>query len=130
MNKVVNIILGVVLIGASINGCSTYQFPGVHRITIQQGNVVTQTMIDKLKPGMTKSQVHYVLGTTVIDDALNKDRWDYIYTIQIPGNLTIQKKLQIYFVEGRLSHFDGDYVPTSAAKKEAVDSEAEEESEA
>ncbi|MBL4682789.1 MAG: outer membrane protein assembly factor BamE [Pseudomonadales bacterium] len=125
MNKVFNIILGVVLIGVSINGCSTYQFPGVHRITIQQGNVVTQTMIDKLKPGMTKSQVHYVLGTTVIADALNNDRWDYIYTIQVPGNLGIQKKLQIYFVEGRLSHFDGDYVPTDAAKKETEEPEEE-----
>lgn len=130
MNKVVNLVLGVALIGASITGCSTYRFPGVHRITIQQGNVVTQTMIDKLKPGMTKSQVHYVLGTTVIDDSLNADRWDYIYTIQVPGTLEIQKKLQIFFVEGRLSHFEGDYVPTDATEKDSEeDPESEGESE-
>ena len=88
------------------------RFPGVHRITVQQGNVITQIMIDKLKPGMTKSQVRYVLGTTVIDDPLNQNRWDYIYTIQIPGTPEIQKKLQLHFVDGRLSHFDGDYSPT------------------
>ena len=107
-----------------INACSTYTFPGVHRITVQQGNVVTQVMIDKLKPGMTKSQVHYVLGTTVIDDALNQDRWDYIYTIQIPGTAVIQKKLQIHFVDGRLSHFDGDYVPTGSGD-DAEEAESE-----
>lgn len=123
MNKVVNLILGVVLIGASISGCSTYRFPGVHRITIQQGNVVTQAMIDKLKPGMTKSQVHYVLGATVIKDALNTSRWDYIYTIQVPGSLDVNKKLQLYFVDGRLSHFDGDYLPTGAAETESEEEE-------
>ena len=112
MNKVLTLISIPILVGVLISGCSTYRFPGVHRITIQQGNVVTQTMIDKLKPGMTKSQVHYVLGTTVIKDPLNSTRWDYIYTIQIPGNDEIQKKLQIHFVDGRLSHFDGDFEPT------------------
>jgi len=129
MNKVVNLILGVILIGVTVSGCTSYRFPGVHRITVQQGNVVTQAMIDKLKPGMTKSQVHYVLGTTVIDDSLNTNRWDYIYTIQVPGTLEIQKKLQLYFVEGRLSHFDGDYLPTGAESEEA-ENEAGEENEA
>jgi len=118
MNKVVALISILVLVG----GCSTYRFPGVHRITVQQGNVVTQTMIDKLKPGMTKSQVHYILGTTVIKDPFNSTRWDYIYTIQIPGTIEIQKKLQIHFVDGRLSHFDGDYVPTDI---ETTDEDAE-----
>jgi len=121
MNKVLALISIPILIGILISGCSTYRFPGVHRITIQQGNVVTQTMIDKLKPGMTKSQVHYVLGTTVIKDPLNSTRWDYIYTIQIPGNDEIQKKLQIHFVDGRLSHFVGDYGPTESGQTEETE---------
>ena len=93
-------------------GCSTFRFPGVHRINIQQGNVITQTMIDKLKPGMTRSQVRFVLGNPVLDDSLNRDRWDYIYTISIAGNTPLQKVLQIFFVEERLSHFEGDFIPT------------------
>ncbi|MFT4796960.1 MAG: outer membrane protein assembly factor BamE [Candidatus Azotimanducaceae bacterium] len=99
---------------ALLPGCSTYEFPGVHRITIQQGNVVTQTMIDKLKPGMTKRQVQFVLGNPVIDDQLDKDRWDYIYTIDIPGLTRHQQNLQVYFIDERLSYFEGDYAPSDA----------------
>ena len=42
-------------------GCSLPQFPSVHKVDIQQGNIVDQEMIDKLRPGMTKSQVRFVL---------------------------------------------------------------------
>ncbi len=69
-------------------------------------------MIDKLKPGMTKSQVRFVLGNPVVDDSLDHQRWDYVYTIQIAGGEIIRKVLSVYFVEDRLSHFEGDFVPT------------------
>jgi len=97
---------------AFISACSTTQFPGVHRITVQQGNVITQSMIDKLKPGMTKSQVRYVLGNPIVDDSLNQARWDYVYSIQVPGLQLVQTKLQIFFIDERLSYFEGDYAPT------------------
>lgn len=101
------------LIIALLSACSSFKFPGVHRIRVQQGNVITQAMIDKLKPGMTKSQVRFVLGNAIVDDSLNLNRWDYIYTMQIPGFDLIQTKLKLYFVDERLSYFEGDYVPTN-----------------
>ncbi|MBO6658073.1 MAG: outer membrane protein assembly factor BamE [Pseudomonadales bacterium] len=101
-----------VLILVFIAGCSSFRFPGVHRITIQQGNVITQQMIDKLKPGMTRSQVRFVLGNAVIDDQLDEDRWDYVYSISIAGGTPIKKVLSVYFLEDRLSYFVGDFVPT------------------
>ena len=104
-------------LAASLTACFGLRFPGVHRITIQQGNVITQQMIDKLQPGMTKSQVRFVLGTAVMDDPLNQDRWDYIYTIQIAGGNTLRKVLSVYFVEDQLSHFVGNFVPTEAYKE-------------
>jgi len=97
---------------AALTACSTFSFPGVHRITIQQGNVVTQQMIDRLKPEMTKSQVNFVLGNPVIDDPLEADRWDYVYSIQLPNGNVIRKMLTLYFVNKRLSHFMGDFIPT------------------
>ncbi len=105
-------ILTVLILATALAACSTFRFPGVHRITIQQGNVITQQMIDKLRPGMTKSQVRFVLGNAVVDDALDAYRWDYIYTIQIAGGNRIRKVLSVYFVEDRLSYFVGDFVPT------------------
>jgi outer membrane protein assembly factor BamE len=95
-----------------ISACSSFNFPGVHRITIQQGNVITQTMVDKLKPGMTKSQVRFVLGNAIVDDSLDRERWDYIYTIQLGGMPPVSKYMSLVFVDDRLSHFEGDYLPT------------------
>lgn len=97
---------------AAVVACSSLRFPGVHRITIQQGNVITQQMIDKLRPGMTRRQVRFVLGNPVIDDSLDRDRWDYVYTIQIADNPRFQRLLSVYFVEERLSHFEGGYLPS------------------
>ena len=102
----------ILLLVVALTACSTFRFPGVHRITIQQGNVVTQQMIDRLKPGMTKSQVTFVLGNAVIDDPLEADRWDYMYSIQLPNGNVIRKILSVFFVDERLSHFMGDFIPT------------------
>lgn len=105
------IILILTLVLAT-SACSTFRFPGVHRITIQQGNVISQSMIDKLKPGMTKSQVRFVLGNPVLDDPLNADQWDYVYTISLSGGEPIQRTLVLHFLDERLSHYEGNFAPT------------------
>ena len=60
-----------------LSGCLS-----VYKVEIQQGNVVTQEMIDKLKPGMTPSQVRFVMGTPLIVDPFHQDRWDYYYYLR------------------------------------------------
>jgi len=103
------LVLAMILL---VSGCSTFRFPGVHRITVQQGNVISQAMIDKLRPGMTKSQVRFILGNPVVDDPLDQDRWDYIYTIQVAGGEVIKRLLLLNFREERLSYFEGDFLPS------------------
>lgn len=63
-------ILGAVLLAGCI---------GVYKADIQQGNVVTPDMVEKLKPGMTRSQVRFVLGTPLVTDTFHPDRWDYVF---------------------------------------------------
>ena len=111
--QLTSIVILLILCGL-VASCSSFGFPGVYRFNIQQGNVISQTMIDKLKPGMSKSQVRFVLGNAVIDDSLNQNRWDYINTVQIGGGEVIIRSLHLYFVEERLSHFDGDFLPSEA----------------
>jgi outer membrane protein assembly factor BamE len=103
----------VFLIVVLVSACSSFEFPGVHKITIQQGNVITQTMVDQLRPGMTKNQVGYVLGNAIVDDSLDIDRWDYVYTQQIGGQKPLLRYMSLFFVDEKLSHFEGDYVPSS-----------------
>lgn len=73
--------------------------------------MVTQSMIDKLKPGMTKSQVRFVMGNPIVQDPLDDSRWTYFYSIKIGARPVIQRELQLYFVDSRLSYFEGDFAP-------------------
>jgi len=86
--------------------------PRVHKITIQQGNVITQQMVDRLKPGMTRSQVAFVMGEPVARNTFNNNRWDYIYTVLVPGVFQEEKRMSLYFENDVLAYFTGDYAPT------------------
>lgn len=92
-----------------LSGCSKDKIPGVYRIDIQQGNEVTQEMLSKLEPGMTKSQATFVMGMPLLIDTFHPNRWDYIYSYQ-PGNGDReQRRITLYFDdEERLSHLEGD----------------------
>src|SRR3546814_20220346 len=63
----------------ALAGCS---FPGVYKVDIQQGNVVTQDMIDQLRPGLTRQQVRFILGNPLITDTFHANRWDYLYGLK------------------------------------------------
>ena len=95
-----------------LSACSSLEFPGVYKLTIQQGNIVSQEMVDRLKPGMTRSQVQFVLGNPVLADSFERDRWNYVYTIDIPGQTIIERELIIVFEDDRLLRFEGDYTPS------------------
>ena len=123
------------LLATGTTACSSIdlpelRFPGVYRATIQQGNVVTQEMIDRLRPGMTRRQVRFVLGEPVLANAFRADRWDYLYTIQIGARERQQQRHTVYFDEDALTYFEGDFVPTAvkkareAAEAAAVEAEA------
>ena len=61
---------------------------------------------------MTRSQVRFVLGNPILDDNLNRNRWDYIYTIQIPGGETKREILILHFLENKLSFFETNLRPS------------------
>lgn len=107
--------LGLLLLSVLVaTGCSQFQFPGVYRLAIQQGNIITQEMVDQLKPGMTPRQVNYILGTPLINDSFQQNRWDYLYTLRDPDGDTTTERLTVYFENGQLSHFTGDFKPSGA----------------
>lgn len=89
-----------------------------YKIDIQQGNVVTQEMVAKLKPGMTKAQVRFIMGTPLITDAFHANRWDYVYRFQKAGKLTEERKLALFFDQELLQRVEGDVVAASPATEE------------
>lgn len=87
--------------------------PGVtpYKIDVQQGNYVTQDMVAKLKPGMTRAQVRFALGTPLVIDPFRDDRWDYIYVYRKRGEVVEQRHMSVIFKGDQLVRIDGDVVP-------------------
>ena len=81
---------------------------GPHKIDIQQGNVISEDMLQKLQPGMTRSQVRFVLGTPLLVDPFRSDRWDYIYSLNKKGDRIEQRQLKVYFKDDRMVRYEGD----------------------
>ncbi len=79
----------------------------VHKIDIQQGNVITQEMFEKLKIGMDKMRVEMTLGTPLIVDPFHRDRWDYVYIYEA-GNTDEHQSahLTVYFENDQLTKID------------------------
>ena len=88
------------------------RIPGVtpYRMEIQQGNFVTQDMVSQLKPGMSKEQVRFILGTPMVNDIFHPDRWDYVFWRETSKGTREQRKLTVLFDKGQLARLDGDVV--------------------
>jgi outer membrane protein assembly factor BamE len=95
------------------------RIPGVtpYRMEIQQGNFVSQEMVALLKPGMTKEQVRFVLGTPLVTDIFHPDRWDYVYWREATNGSREQRKLTVVFDNGQLARLDGDVVSSGGKTK-------------
>jgi len=107
---------------ASVAGCkswSTDDLPGVtpYRMEIQQGNFVSQDMLSKLKRGMTREQVRFVLGTPLVADMFHADRWDYVFYREIPRKPREARRVSVFFENDRLVRVEGDVVPEGEAAK-------------
>jgi outer membrane protein assembly factor BamE len=97
-------------------GCAsiTHYFPGFltpYRPDVQQGNVITSDMVEQLRPGMTKDQVRFMLGTPLLADVFHQDRWDYLYYLDPRIGERQHRNLVIFFKDNRLDHFDSDPMP-------------------
>ncbi len=109
--KAILVLLCLLMDGCGFGGIRL-GFPGVYRIDIPQGNVITQEMVDKLQPGMTKRQVRFVMGTPLIIDTFNQERWDYLHSMDVKGSPRTQENLSLFFDKDALVRISGDYAPS------------------
>ena len=92
-------IIGFVLI---LTSCS------IHKIDIQQGNVIEIDKVDQLTLGMTTKQVRFLLGNPAIHDPFHRDRWDYVYLFQSgrKGSPAEHQHLVLYFQDDKLARIE------------------------
>ncbi len=84
-----------------------------YKLDIPQGNVISQEMLAKLKPGMTPSQVRFVLGTPLVVDPFHKERWDYVYSLVTGGKQREHRHATVIFENDKLKTVEGDVAPGS-----------------
>jgi outer membrane protein assembly factor BamE len=89
-----------------------------YKIDIQQGNAISQDMLGKLKPGMTQSQVRFVLGTPLLVDPFHTNRWDYVYRLQKGGKVLEHRRVTVVFENEKLKAIEGDVVAAPESKPE------------
>lgn len=131
------LVLAAALVPLALGACARAPVPvpeivKPYRITIQQGNYVTREMVEQLKPGMTKEQVRFILGTPLVTDIFHADRWDYVFYRESPGGKREQRNFAVIFEDGRLARVIGDLLPAEpsqggarpVAKPEATKPEA------
>lgn len=109
--KISPILLALAVSLFFLAGCQFFQFPGVHKINIQQGHIITSEMIDQLQPGMNRRQVRYVLGTPLADDLFKDERWEYYYSLKMGDGRFYQRKLTAFFDGDIFTHYTGENLP-------------------
>jgi outer membrane protein assembly factor BamE len=89
----------------------------VYRINIQQGNFLNQSAVEQVKAGMTRSQVRYLLGTPMVADSFNKERWDYIYYLKKGRTRHVDsRRVTVYFDGEKVARIDKPSAEVAAAQ--------------
>lgn len=105
------------LLATMLAGCT---FPGVYKLEVQQGNIVTQDMVNQLQPGMSRAQVRYILGTPLLTDSFTNDRWDYFYSLKDGEGEYSKERLTLVFAGDSLVSLQGNFRPGGSRQINAV----------
>ncbi|MGD8587350.1 MAG: outer membrane protein assembly factor BamE [Chromatiales bacterium] len=107
-------ILITLILGLTLTGCSSWSdLSLVHTPDIQQGNIITPEQVAELKPGMSKRQVRFVLGTPLLRDVFHQERWDYPFTMKKRNEPMEIKRFSVYFEGDELARYEGDIMPAA-----------------
>jgi len=107
MQKLTALILTLIL-----GGCA---FPGVYKINVQQGNIVTDEELTALTEGMPRSQVHAVMGTPLMLNPVDPSREYYVYTFQRRGGDIKEQRIIVYYNDDSFSHYEAQLLEETPA---------------
>ena len=102
---------GVVVLALFLSSC----FLSPYKMEVRQGNYLEQDMLMKLKAGMSKEQVSFILGTPLVIDPLSPNQWNYVYLSGAAGDVTRERTITVVFKDDQLERIDGDVISESSA---------------
>lgn len=100
------LVLPVLLASLVLSGCGV-----VYKMDVQQGNYVTQDVVARVKPGMTKAEVRQILGTPLLADVFHANRWDYYFSSEKNGKAQDRTLLSIFFESDKVASIKGEGRP-------------------
>ena len=103
----------IFLTACSVKSPIDYFEAKIYKLDVQQGNIITAEMLMGLKPGMTRAQVKYVLGTPLIQDSFHENRWDYIYKMIKDDRLIEERHVVVRFEDDELVDVKGDIIQSN-----------------
>ena len=109
----------LILLTLLLASCSGVPFLTPYKMDIRQGNFVTPDMREKLKLGMSKQQVRYVLGTPMINDVFHANRWDYVYRLEHDRKMIEKQNLTLYFEGDNLTRIVDEGKPVETVPEPA-----------
>ena len=103
----------IFLTACSVKSPIDYFEAKIYKLDVQQGNIITAEMLMGLKPGMTRAQVKYALGTPLIQDSFHENRWDYIYKMIKDDRLIEERHVVVRFEDDELVDVKGDIIQSN-----------------
>ena len=91
------LLISAAILASLASGCS------VHKLDIQQGNLIDDAMLAQLKPGMSKRQVRFVLGEPLLVDPFRDNRWDYVHYTKVSRKITESSRVTLHFDNDELT---------------------------
>jgi outer membrane protein assembly factor BamE len=95
----------------TLTGCSGSQWGFPFKSSVQQGNWITKDQVALLRPGMTREQVRFALGTPTLTSTLRANRWDYPYYYRSGSGKVEERVFTVLFDGGQLASWKGDDQP-------------------
>jgi len=109
----IRLILMAGALALNLSACSVVDWL-VYKVPVQQGNLVEQKQVDLLRVGMTKSQVNFILGTPLVVDTFDPDRWDYVYHSRVGNEDPAEQRFSVFFKDDKLIAMSGNLKPSTA----------------
>lgn len=112
-SRLLPVLAFAVLLSACTSIPDLFIFPGVHKLDMQQGNIIDQEKLDQLEVGMSRAQAQFVMGTPLVADTFDLDRWDYIYQYRSAEGQVTSRTVTLHFLDGVLTQIRGGYEPSA-----------------
>lgn len=107
--RLIPAVLATFFLCLALGACSVY------KLSMRQGNILSQDAVSKLHQGMTREQVKATMGTPLVDNPFNDHRWDYVFYFQAPGKNPEQRTISVLFQNGRVASIEQTGDPNAGA---------------